>query len=58
MDRAALPLLAVPALVATALTLARAEDPPAIAWRTDLATAREEARAAGKPLFLYFRCER
>ena len=56
MRRAALPLLVVPAVVA--LTRARAEDPPAIAWRTDLAAAREEARAAGKPLFLYFRCER
>ena len=54
MRRAALLLPALPLL---ALTLARGEDPPTIAWRTDLAAAREEARAAGKGLFLVFRCE-
>lgn len=58
MSRAALTSLTVVSLVAVASAPARAEDPPAIAWRTDLAAAREEARAAGKPLFLYFRCER
>ena len=49
----ALPLLALP------LSLLRAggEDPPAIAWRTDLNAARAEARERGKPLFLVFRCE-
>lgn len=26
-------------------------------WRTDLAAARDEARKAGKPLFVVFRCE-
>jgi hypothetical protein len=27
-------------------------------WRTDYASARTEANAAGKPLFVIFRCER
>lgn len=27
-------------------------------WRDDLAAARVEAKAAGKPLFVIFRCER
>ena len=27
-------------------------------WLTDYAAAREAARAAGKPIFLVFRCER
>lgn len=27
-------------------------------WRADLAAARVEAKAAGKPLFVIFRCER
>lgn len=26
-------------------------------WRTDYAAARAEARKAGKPLFVVFRCE-
>jgi hypothetical protein len=43
------------------LTLAHGQDAPApappIAWRRDLEGARAEARAAGKPLFLVFRCE-
>lgn len=40
------------------LALAHGQEPaPAIAWRRDLEVARVEARAAGKPLFLVFRCE-
>jgi hypothetical protein len=27
-------------------------------WRTNYAAARQEANAAGKPLFVVFRCER
>jgi hypothetical protein len=27
------------------------------AWRTDYAAARAEARRAGKPLFVVFRCQ-
>jgi hypothetical protein len=36
---------------------AGAED-GAIAWRSDLASSLEVARAVGKPLFVVFRCER
>lgn len=39
------------------LALARGQDAPTIAWRTDLVAARAEARETGKPLFLVFRCE-
>lgn len=45
------------ALALVWLSLVRGEDPAAIPWRTDLAAARSEALAAGKPLFLVFRCE-
>lgn len=44
-------------LACAALALAHGQDAPAIAWRTDLDAARAEAREAGKPLFLVFRCE-
>ena len=30
----------------------------ALIWHTDLTGARREARQAGKPLFVVFRCER
>lgn len=56
MRRAALPLITVP-LAVLALAASRAQEPAPIAWRRDLAAAREEARAAGKPLFMVFRCE-
>ncbi|MEZ5990598.1 MAG: hypothetical protein R3F30_16090 [Planctomycetota bacterium] len=29
---------------------------PGFAWREDLAAARKEARATGRPLLLYYRC--
>lgn len=48
-----LSLLCVAAL---AWATSRAQE-PGIAWRRDLAAAREEARAQGKPLLLVFRCE-
>ena len=38
------------------LTTAAADEGPR--WLTDYARAREVARAAGKPIFLVFRCER
>jgi hypothetical protein len=38
------------------LTMAAAEEGPR--WLTDYTRAREVARAAGKPIFLVFRCER
>lgn len=31
---------------------------PPIAWRTDFAAARAEAKEQHKPLFVVFRCER
>ncbi|MFM7320362.1 MAG: hypothetical protein ACKO5K_02410 [Armatimonadota bacterium] len=31
---------------------------PAVRWRTDWESARVEARRAGKPLLVVFRCER
>ncbi|HTK73676.1 MAG TPA: hypothetical protein VL371_00365 [Gemmataceae bacterium] len=44
-------------LIATLmLTTAAAEEGPR--WLSDYARAREVARAAGKPIFLVFRCER
>ena len=44
-------------LAAAAITpYAAADDEPA--WLPDLARAKAAARAAGKPLFLVFRCER
>lgn len=55
MRRAALPF--VIALTVVAWATSRAEDPPGIVWRRDLAAARDEARAGGKPLLLVFRCE-
>jgi hypothetical protein len=42
--------------VALLLTTAAADEGPR--WLTDYARAREVARAAGKPIFLVFRCER
>jgi hypothetical protein len=49
-------------LVAAAVFLAAVgAAPPAEGgpkWLTDYAAAREAARAAGKPIFLVFRCER
>jgi hypothetical protein len=48
--------LVLVALASLAAFTARAED-EGIAWRTDLARAREEARRDGKPLFVVFRCE-
>jgi hypothetical protein len=38
------------------LTTAAADEGPR--WLTDYGSAREVARAAGKPIFLVFRCER
>lgn len=55
MRRVVLPLAA--AVSVLALAASRAEDPTGIDWRRDLAAAREEARASGKPLFMVFRCE-
>lgn len=56
------------ALVSAASLLPRPQEPPStglqlpdldtIGWRTDLETARREAIAAKKPLFVVFRCER
>ena len=43
-------------LVALLLTTAAVDEGPR--WLTDYARAREVARAAGKPIFLVFRCER
>lgn len=65
-------LLTISALLPLALTsasslLPRPQEPPpdaslpeldTIGWRTDLETARREAKAARKPLFVVFRCER
>lgn len=48
--------LSLVCLAALALVTSRAQE-PGIAWHRDLAAAREEARAQGKPLFLVFRCE-
>jgi hypothetical protein len=42
--------------VALLLTTAAADEGPR--WQTDYTRAREIARAAGKPIFLVFRCER
>ena len=42
--------------VAVIWTVAAADEGPR--WITDYARAREVARAAGKPIFLVFRCER
>ncbi|MBI3726275.1 hypothetical protein HY251_20310 [bacterium] len=38
-----------------ALSLSSAQDAPEIAWLTDLASAREQARGAKKPLLVVFR---
>jgi hypothetical protein len=58
MRRKTLPLvLGAIAVTLAARAVTRAEQPPAIEWRTDLARAREEARDARRPLFLVFRCE-
>ncbi len=50
-------LLLVASLLALALLRPAAGDGEDFAWHTDLAAAREEARKAGKPLFVVFRCE-
>lgn len=54
MNRAVLGVLAAAALCAGT---ARPEEPD-LMWRTDLEAARAEARKAGKPLLVVFRCER
>ena len=36
---------------------AAAPRPQAFGWHTDYATAKAEAKKAGKPLFVTFRCE-
>lgn len=57
MNRCWLPLLASPLLIALILSVrarAHGQDGP-VAWRTDFAQARAEARAKDKPLFVVFR---
>lgn len=60
--------LSLVCLTALAWATSRAQEPDVgapersqradeIVWRRDLTAAREEARAAGKPLLLVFRCE-
>jgi hypothetical protein len=43
------------ALLLTTCTVSTAHGKPA--WRTDLASATDEAKRAGKPLFVVFRCQ-
>jgi len=49
-------LLTTAAVLAAAGLVPSADDGPN--WVTNYAQAREAARAAGKPIFLVFRCER
>jgi hypothetical protein len=37
--------------------LGRADELELVSWQTDLAQARQTARAAGRPLLVVFRCE-
>jgi hypothetical protein len=48
----------VAALVVIGLTAPAVADDKGPAWITDYAKAKAAARAAGKPIFLVFRCER
>ena len=49
------PLLAGALLSGLALLPAEAEKAPR--WLSDLAEAQRQAKAAGKPIFVVFRCE-
>jgi len=59
-SRRASPLLGVACVLAVTAMLPAREfddlDGSSIAWRTDLAAARAEARRANKPLLALFRC--
>jgi len=45
------------ALTGTAGASPPKPDPAKLGWHTDYATAKAEARRAGKPILLVFRCE-
>ena len=47
----------VVSLVVVSAAFAQKGNPKANGWHTDYATARAEAKRAGKPLFVTFRCE-